>query len=509
MFTRLLLPLKIFVPLLFFLVCAKTPFAQEKTTIIIKHSDRFIGEKQADGNTVNILTGNVILEQDSTLFYCDSARLYKDVNNLDAFGSVHVLMNDSVELFGDRLFYNGNTKLADVYDNVILIDTMATLYTNHLTYNRNTKTAFYKNWGRIVDEDNILVSVIGYYYTQQKEFFFKDSVVLTNPDYIINADTLMYNTETEIVYFKGPTTLTGEEDYMFAYDGWYDTRQDMASLKDRAHIRHNELWIWGDSLYYDKPQGFSFAYDNAFLLDTIQEVAILGNIIEHYKNEGYAFATDSALAILIDGRDSLFMHADTLRLIFDSTDKVKDLHAYNKVKFFRKDLQGASDSLIYQFNDSCIVMHNNPVLWSDENQLTSDSMKIYITNNAMDSLVLYNNSFIVSQDDSANFNQIKGRNVIGYFRNNELYKITVSGNSETIYYLLEETGELIGINKAEASNMVIHIIDKEMRTIIYLDKPKATLYPENEITPAEQKLKGFKWLDNQRPRSKEEIFITD
>ena len=115
---------------------------QEKAVVILKQADRFIGEN-INGVTINFLSGNVILIHDSTTFYCDSAELDRSRNNFKAFGNIFALMNDSVELYGDRLTYNGNSKITYVYENVKLIDNRATLYTDYLVYYRNGKKGVY------------------------------------------------------------------------------------------------------------------------------------------------------------------------------------------------------------------------------------------------------------------------------------------------------------------------------------------------------------------------------
>ncbi len=481
----------------------------QKTTI--KHQeDRLVGET-IDGRTVYVLIGNVVLKQDTTTIYCDSAILDRDNNTFDAYRKVHMLMGDSVELFGDRMFYDGNTKIGEVFDNITLIDNRATLYTNYLRYNRNTKTAFYNQHGRIVDHDNILTSHLGYYFTQRDEFFFKDSVVVTTPDYVINADTMRYNSETEFVYFLGPTTLTGKDEFMFARSGWSDTQNGITSLKKEALVKQKQHVLKGDSIYYEKETGFGQVFKDAVLIDTEKEIVIQGHFLEYLKEFSFAYATDSAQAIIIDGPDSLFLHGDTLRLEFDTANEAQKLRAYNSVKFFRESMQGACDLLIYDVIDSVINMKEDPVLWSDENQLTSDSMKIFITNQALDSLVLFENAFINSQEkDTAKFNQIKGRHVIGYFHQNELVKIKVSGNSETIYYVRdEETQGLIGINKALADNMIIRLKDRAIQSITYYKQPKMTLFRESELTGADRKLDGFMWLVSKRPLTKHDIFRKD
>lgn len=502
---------KALIPSLFvlnFILLNHVGFAQK--TVIKHQEDRLIG-KNIDGRTVNVLVGNVVLFRDTATLYCDSAILDRELNNFDGYGNVKMLMGDSVELYGDKIFYNMNTKIGEVFGNVILIDNRATLYTNYLHYNRITKTAFYNQNGRIVDNENVLTSRKGYYFTQRDEFFFRDSVIVTTPDYVIDADTMKYNSETEFVYFLGPTTLTGKDEFMFARHGWSDTHQGITSLKEDALVKQKQHVLRGDSIYYEKETGFGQVFQNAVLIDTDKDIVIEGHFLEYLKQLSFAYATDSAQAIIIDGPDSLYLHADTLKLEFDTTNEARRLHAYKSVKFFRESLQGACNLLIYEVTDSIINMKNDPVLWSDENQLTSDSMKIFITNQELDSLVLFDNAFINSQEkDTAQFNQIKGRHVIGYFYRNELKRIDVNGNSETIYYVRdEETQGLIGINKAIANNMVIRIKNRTMKSITYYKQPKMTLYRESELTGADRKLDGFRWLIKKRPLSKEDIFRKD
>ncbi len=493
----------------FLIVLFFAPFSgisQEKAIIHLEQADRFIGEN-VKGVTINFLSGNTILVHDSTRFYCDSAELNRQENRFKAYGNIYILMSDSTQIYCDRMIYEGNTKTLKMHSNVRLIDNRATLYTHYLMYYRMGKKGVFDRGGRVVDGDNKLTSRVGEYYSNLKEFFFTDSVVVTTPDYIIKSDTLQYNSETEFVKFNGYSTLTGEDDFMFAFKGWSDTKRNITSLKNHATVKHKHQIIYGDSVFYDKERKYGYASKNAVLMDTEREVVIEGQKVEYMMEKKYAYATDSAFAILISETDSLFLHSDTLKVLFDSSEKAETLRAYNKSKFYRKDMQGACDSLVYSLTDSIVSMYINPVLWSNNNQLTSESMKIFMTNKVIDSLVMYNSAFIVSQDSTNSYNQIKGRDIIGYFRDGEIYRITVNGNSETVYYIREEeTKALTGINKAMASNMVILLEDRQIVSILYLGNPKAVLYPEFDITLDERVLKGFQWLEKNRPRTKEEIF---
>lgn len=480
--------------------------AQKRTRVILKQADDLLIDKKF-GPNVQRLLGNVILKHDSTWFYCDSAYLNNKANTFDAYGHVHINVNDTLDIFGDSLNYDGKTRIGEIHENVRLIDKKATLTTDHLKFNRKTGIAYYHTGGTIVSEDNTLTSRIGYYYTWTEQFFFKEDVVLVNPDYVMNSDTLVYHTITEIAFFHGPTTIVGEEDHIYTEKGWYNTDIDKAHLTKNPTLTHNEQIIEGDSIYYDGASEFGEAFSNVVLTDTLQDVIVMGHYAQFDRQVGYAYVTDSTVAIMIDRTDSLFLHADTLKIFTDSTGQAEKMHAYYKVKFFREDLQGMCDSLTYTIADSTLSLYKDPVLWSDQNQLTSDSIKIVYANKEIDSLVLYSNCFIASQDDSTTFNQIKGKNMVGYFSSNGLYKITVSGNSQTIYFVREENGTLIGINKVTSSKMLIFIEDNDLKTITYIDMPKATLYPEEEVPENELRLKGFKWIEGRRPLSKHDIFV--
>jgi lipopolysaccharide export system protein LptA len=480
--------------------------AQKTTKVVIEHANGLKLVNQ-EGKTINILMGNAVLRQDSTYFYCDTAWFNDKENNLRAVGQVHINYSDSVHLYGDFLNYTGNSKIAVLDSNVRLVDKRATLYTDHLEYNRNNSVAYYFTGGRIVDEDNVLTSVKGRYYTQSYEFLFSDSVVVVNPEYTMYADTLKYNTDAKIVYIEGPTNIYGKDDHIYSEKGWYDTQTNQAELSHNNQIRHLEQILKGDWIYYDREKEYGKAIGNVWVKDTAQNIILQGGISEFFRSEKYSYMTDSACAILVDKYDSLYMHADSFLLVLDSADEARLLFAYNHMKFFKEDLQGMCDSLVFRVEDSVIALLKNPVLWSDGNQLTADSMWMHVSDNHIDSMVLFNLAFIVSRDSNETFNQIKGRQMRAYFFENELYKIRVMGNAETIYYVREEDRGLIGINRSVSSYMTILLDDSKVRRIYYITQPEATLYPEKDVQKEDQFLKDFKWITGQRPQSRDDIYI--
>jgi len=480
--------------------------AQSRTKVKLIRSNELLMDDKFNPD-VQRLIGNVVMLHDSTYFYCDSAWLNRKENNFRAFHNVHINVSDTLDIYSDSLNYDGSRRIADLYGNVKLIDNRATLTTEHLTYDRNTNIAHYYVGATIVSDSNELVSRIGHYYTNKKEARFRDSVVLTNPDYVMRSDTLRYNTASKMAWFEGPTTIVGEEDSIYCEDGWYNTNMDVSRMKRHVFIQHNEQILLGDTVFYRRSPGYGLAENNVILHDTVQDVYVYGNLGEYDDELHYAYVTDSALAVMPDKKDSLYMHADTLWIISDSSGSAEVMKAYYKVKYYRKSLQGMCDSLVYHFPDSTIIMYNDPVMWSDENQLTSDSVKIVIASSQIDTIVFYNSCFIISKDDTASYNQIKGRIMIGYFKDNEINRIRVTGNAETLYYLREENDDLIGIQKAISNKMVIYIDSSQIRGFTYIDKPDGAIHTIGELGPSELILRDFKWIEGRRPMKKEDVFV--
>lgn len=477
--------------------------AQKKSKVYVERTKI---QRYTESLGIERLLGDVIIRQEKTRFYCDSAYLHDKKNNFEAFGNVHIEVNDSVDVYGDRLLYEGNTRVAELFDNVKLVDKNTVLTTDHLVYNRNTKIAFYDDDGKIVSEDNNLTSKRGYYQTDSKIFYFRKDVVLINPDSEIYSDTLIYNTINKTAYFQGPTVIRSEESIIYTEAGWYNTETDFSKLIKRPYISSSEQTVTADSIYYNNRNYYGRTFGNVQVVDTLHQVIVRGRFGELWDKKGISYITDSALAITYDKKDSMYIHSDTMWMYFDKKRQAKKMLSYYNVRFYRDNMQGRCDSLAYNMADSTIRLYHDPVLWSGVNQLTADSINIVVANNQVDSLIMYNTAFIVSKDSTNTFNQIRGKNMVGYFKDNELHKISVDGNAQTVYYIREDDGYLIGVNLAEASSMLIRLKNNDVDNINYRSKPVEVMYPEKDLPEDMKKLKGFNWQEILRPKSKEDIF---
>lgn len=482
-----------------------TTFAQRKTRIQIINADHY-HYNASFNKDITQLIGHVQLKQDSTLFICDSAYLNDKLRNLDAYGHVHINVNDTLNIYGDRLHYEGETRVGELFGNVKLEDSKAILTTEHLVFNRMTGMAYYDMGGTIVSDSNVLKSKRGDYDTRAKIFYFKKDVFLTNPDQVTRADTLIYNTINKTAYFKGPTLIKGNNSIVKCVDGWYNTASNMVQMRKRPEILSGQQQLTADSIRYNNHNGFGRAFGHIMALDTLHSLLVEGQYAEIWNNKGVTFVTDSAVAVTYDEQDSMFLHADTMWVYFDQKHRAKKMLAFHSVRFFRTDLQGMCDSLAYAVSDSVIRLYHSPVLWTGKNQLTADSIFITVHNNQLDSLTMFNTSFIISSDTLDNFNQIKGRNMVGYFRNNHIYRVKVDGNAQSVYWVRDENKHLIGINKAASSYMVISVKNNEIKAINYIEKAAETMYPEKGLPEEGKILKGFSWQAALRPHSKYDIF---
>ncbi len=462
--------------------------------------DRRIGED------VRRLIDDVVFTHEDTKMYCDSAYLYAQDNSLRAFSNIVIEVSDTVTIYGDELFYDGNRRWVEMTGNVRMVEPDMTLYTEYLEYDLDQNTANYFDGGRIVDKENELLSLWGFYYADDKEFFFKDEVVLINPEYTMNTDTMMYNTETEIAYFFGPTTIISEENTIFCRNGWYDTRNDIARFSRDAFFTNQEQSMTGDSVFYDRNRGYGKAINHVMIRDSIENVIITGHFAEHYEHEGLSVVTQKAMLTMIADEDSLFLHADTLKSIYIEEYDERQVFAYNRARFYRSDMQGLSDSIVYHMTDSIIYMYHQPVLWSDMYQMTAERIEVKTTEDEVQWVDMHDAAFIISEEDTLGYNQMRGRSMKGHFRDNALWRVDVDGNGETIFYLREDDGSLAGINKAMSSNIVIFLDGTEVTGIQFVRQPEATLFPPEDLPGEDRKLRNFEWLDHRRPRDKYDIF---
>jgi len=483
---------------------------KKKRRVDIENADLYTFDAKIVANAQRLI-GNVRFRHNRALMYCDSAYSYTDSNRFDAFGHVHIIQGDTLHLYGDKMFYNGDTKMAKFVNHVKMIDKSITLTTEALDFDLETNIGYYNHKGIIVDTANVLTSIIGRYYSDDNMLFFKDSVVLTNKDFILHADTLKYNSQTERAFIVGPTTIKGtkKDGVLYSESGWYDTKKNLAELYKSSKITNKTQVLKGDTLFYDRATGNGRGRHRVTLTDSTNKVIIKGKIGVYNETTKIAYVTDSAMFIQYGKKDTMYMHADTLFTKPDTSNiKRKDdkyFMAYRKVRFHKPDLQGECDSLSYRMKDSTLLMFYDPVLWSEKNQMTAEKIQFVSKTPPPDLAHLENNAFLIMEEDTFRYNQISGKSIIGQIFNNKLKIADVNGNAQTLYYL-KDKNKYSGMNRLISSKIKLHLTENHIDSIRFYPKPEGKTIPMKELKSEDIQLEGFQWRSDERPVSKNDLY---
>jgi lipopolysaccharide export system protein LptA len=578
--------------------------------IQVLKSDIFRRVKVDSFNTLNVLVGNVLMKQDNTLFYCDSAIQNIGVNEIEAFGKVHINDSDSIHTYSDYLKYIGQTRIATLKDNVKLTDGKAVLTTDELEYDLNAKLGTYLKGGKLVNGKSVLTSTQGYYYADTKDVYFQKNVLLVDPEYIMNTDTLLYNVNTETASFLAITTIRDDKTRIKTRSGYYNLKSGKAKFTNRPILIDSVQMVIADNLIYDKISGEGTGDGNVFYRDSSQGISMLSggaffntlskevttykspvlimkqdkdnlylaadtlfsayqriepikqknkidssqkkdtinlkksninntndsidrkNIIQLKEHADsltiadsslYSYKKDSIIKIdsikpsssdstslnaslkkLKNNTDSIFLHDTTNKV--GITDSVRYFKGFHNVRMYSDSIQGKSDSIYYSLIDSVFKFYKDPVIWSNGNQISGDSIMLTTKNKQADQFIVDQNAISISTTGDGLFNQLRGSKMIGIFKDGEIDSIQAIGNGQSLYYLQDDDSAYLGMDLTEAGNIIMTFKNRELKKVIWVKGAKGTTYPFNKIPEDKRRLKNFRWLEAIRPKSAGELF---
>ena len=582
--------------------------SSKSTLVRLENADSLLYNEHLTGDA-QVLMGNVTFSHDGVFLYCDSACWYQQNNSFNAFGNVVINQGDTLFVYGDVLFYDGNTKLARLRENVLMDNLTATLTTDSLNFDRVKNVGYYFDGGIIKDSLNTLTSETGHYYPGTKDAVFKRNVVLTNPDFVMKSDTLRYNVDTKVAFIVGPTNIIyDKETHIYSEYGWYNTETEQSKLLKNSYVFHNSgKKLVADTIFYDKKSGKGEGFTKVVIIDTVKMVALHGNYGYYIENQEIGVVTDSAMMVEYSSKDTLFLHADTLYtraetfkipildtvfiknevipvqndtlfgqnvefpvkndtlsfenntilnndtiLNFDenknllteektfaedtltllsgqiSNDSIlqtnlfslkidtvwrdstyKIFQGYPNVRFWRTNVQGVCDSSYYDTRDSVLHLLTKPIIWSDSRQLSGDTIRIYPKNGDIDNNVFVkNNAFVCEFVEDKHFNQLSGKEIIGYIINDKLKKVDVKGNAESLYYPQdEEDKSIIGlVNTASSIMNIFFTDDNAIERISISPKPTGSMNPLKDLKDDMLFLHNYSWQISKKPISKDDIF---
>jgi lipopolysaccharide export system protein LptA len=504
---------------------AQTPPVASGNKLIEFLSAEVYNVKKMDSMDYLILVGHVKIRQGKTLLYGDSIILNTTLNTLEGFGNVHINDADSVHTYSSYLKYLGATKKAFLRKKVKLTDGKGVLTTDSLDYDVNAKLGSFKNGGKLVRNKTVLTSKEGVYYGETRDVIFRKKVELVDPENNIITDTLEYNTYSQLTNFISPSKIITGSRVISTSNGNYNTGTRKGYMYDRSNIDDSTYHFIADEMAVDDSLEMGEFKGNAIYTskDTLG-FDLMANNIKANKQKSTFLATENPLLLIKQKKDTLYIAADTLyagkisdlkRKIPNARDSIgiitdttldKYFEAYHHVKIYSDSLQGKADSLFYSLSDSTIRLISDPIIWANDNQITGDTLYLFVKNKKPEQLVVFENAFAINKIDTTSYyNQLKGNKLNVWFEEGEIYKMNAKGNAENVYFPLDNDKNFIGVNHSNAQIIEVYFENTEPAKVVFKNQLIGKMTPLNKTPKEELIIKGFKWQESLRPKSKYEL----
>ena len=539
---------RISILLLFFSIISIAQVKPQKPKLELKNFE-FLERNPKDFEGNRLLRGNVIFEYNGDVVYCDSAVYYENKNTAVVWSNVRLVSKDKT-ITAKKMEYDATTTIAKAWGDVKFVDkatsidadfmeynrTLETAHalgnvhirspkenidTNEIFYNRNNETVTIPGNYKTIDSDGTMLDgkdVI--YNVRDKSAIFNSEVYITSRDYLIYSRKMSTNDKTGLTTFRDYTKITSRKDpsqYIITKDGDFNKKTGEAWLRDNSEIYYKNKKLTAKEIYFNDKKGYGKATGDVFLNDPDQKMFIKGDFGEAFRDKDSAYVTKNAYAVKAFEKDSLYIHADTLMAVRrkdkDSTMLVK---AYRKARFYKSNLNGKTDSLVYNRTKGEMDFYGKPILFSGENQLSGEFIKAYFDTKTdkIDSVNILNNAFAISKVDSLNeveFNQIKGRDMTVIFYNDEIDFLRVIGNAVALSYMDDvdektKIKERFGIDITYCGIIEADVVSRQMELVACRIKSNGKTYPESQFPEELRYLPDFKWRISEKLGNWKDIF---
>jgi len=489
---------------------------------------------------------NVSLMKDSQKLFTDY--LIYDLNiNRATYYNWAILTNDTTQLRSKRGYFYIKQDVAYFKDSVTIVDPNFELKTDTLKYNTKTGVATFLAPTLINQADGKIYCEGGSYDTRNKQAHFEGNAQYVKGEEEAEADHMYYDGNTEKITLVGNARFNKDETIANADTITYSEKTKLTYLIGNAHVEGDQVIDSERIIYNSDTESFTtesrsrivdgpkildadkiiseenaaIASGNVIWTDTIEEVTIACEHLNFNKETEKIIASGNRplLISLIDG-DSVYMSSDTLisfhkeRLVETDTltgqqvfekDSSRTMIAYPDVRILKSNLQAIADSVSYSAADSLFEFYKNPIIWSDTSQFIADTMYMLLANDKIDKILMREKALIINSPDEVYFNQIKGKNITAFFVENELRKMKVVGNAESVYYALDDLKAYVGLNKTVCSSMLLYFSNNSVDDIRFYAQPKANTYPMGQVNHTAKRLEGFRWEIDKRPNTLEDL----
>lgn len=504
----------LFVFCLFSAVAA--PYKQKKRKktderVYLVHADQLSYDVYSAVPDAQILRGKVHFTHAGSQLTCDSAYFYQESNSVEAFGHVHFRQGDTLSLTCNYADYNGADQMMHARHNVVLKHRTQTLYTDSLDYDRIYNLAYFFEGGKLVDGKDRLVSDWGAYSTATRQASFYYGVEMYSGKNHITTDTLHYDTRASVAHVVGPSTITSKGSIIHTSDAYLNSHTDQSQLFGRSTIVDKDKSITGDSLYHNSKTGLNEGFGNVVYIDKENKNELRAQHVFYNEQTGYGYATNRALMLDYSQKDTLWMHADSLKIYTHNigTDSVyRKVHAFDHVRAYRQDLQAVCDSLVFNSQDSCMTMYRDPIAWNYNRQLLGEVMKVYMNDSTVRKAEIIGQALSVEKvDDKNHYNQVSSTRMNAYFNDGAMRRADAIGSVKTVFYNTDNKDSVLTeLNYLETDTMRMYMSPTRQLEKIWASKSVGTMYPITQIPPDKYRLPEFAWFDYVRPTDKDDVF---
>jgi lipopolysaccharide export system protein LptA len=462
------------------------------------------------GNVLESLVGNyfskeklftferrVEMKTDSVVLIADTIHYRTDTNIASFYGNVHAWHTDGY-LRSSRGRYERNSEYFHFRRNVYVKGDDQEIWADTLNYDRiNDRGSLFGNI-QILDTVHsvILLGDEGHFQNQPQRMRLTRNPALVAYKVDENElDTLFARADTMLYYtvpkYKADSLEVVRAEVRLRYLSPHPVTSDTASksIQDTLSLRQRRTSTTVDSPAISLPTSPPTDTTKSRFMD-------VGQTLTRAAPKP-AVDTAAVDAIAVDSTAMVTTAIDTTAIRF--------LYAWRNVKMYRSNGQGICDSLVYNTIDSTARLYGDPVLWNENNQFSADSIQFFLPDNQISRADLFSSAFIISQEEPLLFNQIRGKDMIGYFHDNDIYRFDVIGSAEAIFCVKEDSLVITSLNRKESKEMTITLKQRKIQRVTYRENIKSNVFPLYELTNDERKLNNFKWREDERPNDRYSI----
>jgi lipopolysaccharide export system protein LptA len=485
---------------------------------------------------------------DSTLITSDTTRIYCESGFYDTENGLAEFTRNAQFQRGDQL---GKAKIIRyqqldtsfiLIGNALVTGPKQRAQADTIAYRQGQDVFSLSGNARFSDGPRLVEASQIFYDAASKKYNTKGRSFISDPPQILQANEVDFSEGEGGGYAFGNVIWqdTSANLTIKCLEAYYDQKRDY--LKASGGLRGRPLMITlveGDTMYMsadtllavranyldslnrqaaDTLQLDSLALDtlgvDSFLVGAAAEKDSLENIALNEEKLDDTLATESVDTILLNRTEGVVPDSLTLDSIAldgqlieeEEEDTSRFLIAYNDVRIFKSNLQVLSDSLTFHSMDSVFTFFNNPIMWADTTQMSSDTIRILMKNDAIDRVFLEQKAIIINSQNDGFYNQIKGKQITAFFKEDAIDRMLVEGNAESIYYALDESGAYVGVNKTACSEMMVYFKEGEADRIKFLVMPQGSADPMGDVDHNSMRLDGFRWMFEARPKGLDDLF---